>query len=201
MVRSRKPEGTRLRARRALCAAACAAASFVALGVFASPAHAADGKNLHGAINQLTNNQLTNGLGLPVPTTLPPVNISLPHVNVPDPSTLVGQVTGTVNSLVPNTPPASGSSSASTPPQAAPRAPSTAAPRASDASTSRIVPRGELRPTGPTAVLHLAQSATVLLALAFGAIAFLVVQSSTERRNPRLVEAPVDRRDFELEFR
>jgi hypothetical protein len=182
-----------------VCAAACAAASLVALGVFASPAQAADGKNLHAVINQLTNNQLSHDLGIDLPKpTLPPVNVSLPHVNVPDPSNLVGAVT---NSVLPSTTPANGSSSAPRSPQAAPTQPSTPAPQAVEASTPRIVPRGELRPTGPTAVLHLAESATVLLALLFGAIVFLVVQSSTERRNPRLVNAPIDRRDSELEFR
>lgn len=200
VVRERKPKGSRLRARNALCTAACAAACFVALGVFAAPAQAADGPNLHAVINQLTNNQLTNGLGIDLPKpTLPPVNVSLPHVNVPtDPSSLVSAVT---SSLLPSNASASGSSASPTPPEAAVDQTASAPPRGSQASAPRLVTRGELRSTGPTAVLHLARSATVLLVLVLGAIGFLVVQSHTERRNPRLASAPIDRRDSELEFR
>lgn len=200
MVRGMKPKGSLLRVRDALCTAACAAACFVALGALAAPAHAADGKNLHAVINQLTNTQLTSGLGVDLPElTLPPVNVSLPHVNVTtDPSSLVNAVT---NSLLPSNAPASGSSAAPSSPEAAVDQTASASPRGSQSPAPRIVTRGDLRSTGPTAVLHLARSATVLLMLVFGAIAFLVVQSHTERRNPRLASAPIDRRDSELEFR
>jgi hypothetical protein len=49
-------------------------------------------------------------------------------------------------------------------------------------------------------VLRLTRSSTALLVLLAAAVTFLAVQSFTVRRERALVEAPIDRRERELEF-
>ncbi len=58
----------------------------------------------------------------------------------------------------------------------------------------------DTRATGKRAVLNLAQTSTALLVLALAAAAFLAFESVHGRRNPRMVTAPLDRRDGTLEF-
>jgi hypothetical protein len=59
---------------------------------------------------------------------------------------------------------------------------------------------GRLRLAWPSAVLRLVRSSTALLVLAAAAIVFLILQSVAGRRNPRLMAAPIDRRESELDF-
>ena len=65
----------------------------------------------------------------------------------------------------------------------------------SSLSAARLGP-----PTGTAAVLRLARSSTALIALVVIAVAFLVVQGRLDRRTPRLMTAPLDRRGELLEF-
>ena len=202
MVRGRWSGIPRPWARVARTTAALAAAAFVALGVAAPAAHA-DPDGLSAQIAQslgsvdtlvghtiLSSGQVKQVVDLPDPLPAPVTTPALP--NLPVVQEVEGAVEGLLNaaSNVASPDASTGSTAAS----------GSAAPAAAGAASSASVRRGALHATGSAAVLRLARSAVALLSLLIAAVGFLIMQSATERRNPRLFLAPLDRREAELEF-
>jgi hypothetical protein len=213
MVRGRWSGSPRPWARVARSTAAMAAAGFVALSVAAPAAHAAsDGLSAQlaqtlGPVETLVGHTVLSpgqqAIDLPEPLPAPVSTPALP--NLPVVHTVEGTVNGVLSTVsnvaAPDASTGSAASPAAVMPTAAPPSAATSAtPTNAISSTQSTVRRGSLNTTGSTAVLRLARSAVALLSLLIAAIGFLVMQSTTERRNPRLFLAPLDRRESELEF-
>jgi hypothetical protein len=195
MVRVKRSGTPRLWARVARATVAMAAAGLVALAI-AAPAASAVEIDPPGPLPPVTTPTLPAGLEDPVAGL-----IEGGSPTVAGAAGTLGGLLGTATNPLPATAP----TPAETPAVATPAAQVSAAPSlAADAETvesTSAADRGEIRQSGSAAVLRLARSATALLVLVLAAGVFLAMQPSTERRNPRLIAAPIDAREVELEFR